>query len=87
MGLTIHKAVEVISLGSTLASNGSSTRLILILLLTLSLINTLGIIIGVAITKSNKLLDVIFLSLSGGMMLHAACSGIIVKEFQKDKKY
>ena len=87
VGLLIHKAVEVFSLGSNLASSGVSARRILVFLLILGLMNTAGILIGVAITKANKLLDVIFLSLSAGMMLYAACSCILVKEFAEGKKY
>jgi len=86
-GLLIHKAVEVFSLGSNLANNGHSVRRILVLLLIIGLMNTAGILIGVAVTKASKLVDVVFLSLSAGMMLYAACSGILVNEFKDGKKH
>ena len=46
----------------------------------------LGILIGMSITDSNKLVDVTFLSLSGGTFVYVACSEIIVAEFDKGNK-
>ena len=39
--------------------------------------------IGTAITKMNKLVDIIFLSLSGGMMLYVGCNNIVINEFHE----
>ena len=45
----------------------------------------LGIIIGMSIAQSNKLIDVSFNGLSGGTFIYIACSEIIVAEFDKGK--
>lgn len=39
-----------------------------------------------SIADSNKLIDVIFLSISGGTFIYVACSEIIVSEFDKGNK-
>ena len=44
-----------------------------------------GIIIGMQIADSNKLIDVTFLGLSGGTFIYVACSEIVVNEFDKGK--
>jgi len=41
----------------------------------------IGIIIGIAITKSNLVVDVIFLSISGGTFIYVACTEVIVEQF------
>ena len=38
-----------------------------------------------SVANSNKLLDVTFMSLSGGTFIYVACSEIIVNEFDKGK--
>ena len=38
-----------------------------------------------SISESNKLIDVVFLSISGGTFIYVACSEIIVSEFDKGK--
>lgn len=48
-----------------------------------SLTAPIGIVVGMVIVKMNKLVDVIFLSISGGTFLYVACSEIIVHEFKK----
>lgn len=39
-----------------------------------------------SIADSNKLIDVIFLSISGGTFIYVACSKIIVSKFDKGNK-
>ena len=48
-----------------------------------SIIAPIGILIGMAIADSNKLVDVTFLGLSGGTFIYVACSEIIVAEFDR----
>ena len=48
-----------------------------------SITTPIGIIIGMSISESSKILDVIFLSLSGGTFVYVACSEIITAEFDK----
>lgn len=51
-----------------------------------AIVAPLGIVIGMSISDSNKLVDVTFLSLSGGTFVYVACSEIIVHEFDKGNK-
>jgi len=50
-----------------------------------ALTTPIGILIGMAITESDKLVDTTFMSLSGGTFIYVACSEIIVAEFDKGK--
>ena len=50
------------------------------------MIAPIGIIIGMQISDSNKLVDTVFLSISGGTFIYVACSEIIVNEFDKGNK-
>ena len=86
IGLLIHKGVEALALGGTLAGANQTPRCIFLMLLVLGLISVIGVILGVLITKSSKLADVTFLAISAGMMVYGACNGIIVEEFKKTKK-
>ena len=53
--------------------------------MTMGLMSTFGICIGMSISKSSELIDCIFMSLAGGMLLFISCSEIIVHEFEKGK--
>lgn len=80
-GILIHKSAAAISLGGAFARTGFSMKEIIIFLGVFSLLAPIGIIIGMQIAESNKLVDVTFLSLSGGTFVYVACSEIIVNEF------
>jgi zinc transporter ZupT len=80
-GLLIHKGVEVISLGSNLAINGNSMEKVAVSLLVMGISGIVGILIGMSIAQTSKLLDCIFMCIAGGMLLFIACSEIIVHEF------
>lgn len=82
-GILIHKAAGVISLGGAFARTGYSIKEIASSLGVFSLTAPLGIIIGMVISESNKLVDVCFLSFSGGTFLYVSCSEIIVNEFSR----
>ena len=71
------------SLGSTFARTGYTAKMILLLLGIFAVIAPIGILIGMSIAGSNKLVDVIFMSLSGGTFIYVACSEIIVAEFDQ----
>jgi solute carrier family 39 (zinc transporter), member 1/2/3 len=85
-GILIHKSAAAISLGGAFARSGYSVKEIFVLLVIFSVIAPLGIIIGMQIADSNKLVDTVFLSISGGTFLYVACSEIIVNEFDKGSK-
>ena len=73
------------SLGGAFARTGYSTKEIILFLGIFSVIAPIGILIGMQIADSNKLVDVTFLSISGGTFIYVACSEIIVAEFDKGK--
>ena len=85
-GIIIHKSAAAISLGGAFANSGFNTKEILILLGIFAAISPLGIIVGMQIAESNKLIDTIFVGLSVGTFLYVACSEIIVNEFAKGNK-
>ena len=85
MGIIIHKSAAAVSLGAAFARTGFTLKEILLFLGIFSLIAPLGIIIGMQIAESNKVVDVTFLGLSGGTFIYVACSEIIVAEFDKGK--
>lgn len=82
-GILIHKGAAVVSLGGAFARTGYSMKSICLFLGVFSLTAPLGIIIGIVVSESNKLVDVVFLSISGGTFLYVACSEIIVNEFSR----
>ena len=85
MGIIIHKSAAAVSLGAAFARTGFTLKEILLFLGIFSFIAPLGIIIGMQIAESNKVVDVTFLGLSGGTFIYVACSEIIVAEFDKGK--
>jgi len=82
-GILIHKGAAVISLGGAFSRTGYSQKSICLFLSVFSLTAPMGIIIGMLISGSNKLVDVVFLSISGGTFIYVACSEIIVNEFSR----
>jgi len=82
-GIMIHKSAAAISLGGAFARTGYNTKEIILFLGIFSIIAPLGIIIGMQIAESNKIIDTIFMSVSGGTFIYVACSEIIVGEFDK----
>ena len=84
-GILIHKTAAAVSLGGAFSRTGYSTKEIILFLGIFSVIAPIGIVIGMSIAESNKLIDVVFLGLSGGTFIYVACSEIIVAEFDKGK--
>ena len=83
IGILIHKSAAAVSLGGAFARTGYTIKEIVLFLSIFSIIAPIGIIIGMSISDSNKLVDVVFLSLSGGTFVYVACSEIITAEFDK----
>ena len=81
IGILIHKSAVALSLGGAFANTKYTLREILLFLGVYSIIAPIGIIIGMAITESNKLVDTTFMSISGGTFIYVACSEIIANEF------
>ena len=84
-GILIHKSAASISLGGAFARTGYSTKEIFLFLGIFSIIAPIGIIIGMQVADSNKLVDVTFMGISGGTFIYVACSEIVVNEFDKGK--
>ena len=85
-GIFIHKLAAAISIGAAFSRTGYKPGAIAIFLGLFSITMPIGIIIGILVTDANKLVDVIFMSLSGGTFLYVACSEIIVHEFAKEHR-
>ena len=85
-GIIVHKSAAAVSLGGAFANTGYSLKEIILFLAIFSIMTPLGIVIGMSISNSDKLIDVIFHSLSGGTFIYVACSEIIVAEFEKGNK-
>ena len=71
------------SLGGAFARTGFNLCQICVFLGIFALTTPIGILIGMAISESNAVIDVIFLGLSGGTFIYVACSEIITAEFDK----
>ena len=82
-GIIIHKSAAAVSLGGAFTRTGYTFKQIFMFLFIFSLTTPIGILIGMAITESNALVDTIFMGLSGGTFIYVACSEIIVAEFDK----
>lgn len=89
--LTVHQALEGLSLGSVLARTGFSRLHQSAMVLTYSLTTPLGIAIGIAVTgaydpasKTALAVQGALNGLSGGMLLHIALFQIVAEEFSRE---
>ena len=82
-GIIIHKSAAAASLGGAFTRTGYTLKQIILFIVLFALTTPIGILIGMAITESNALIDTIFMGLSGGTFIYVACSEIIVAEFNK----
>jgi len=89
--LTVHQALEGLSLGSVLARTGFSRVHQAAMVLTYSLTTPLGIAVGIAITgaydpdsKTALAVQGALNGLSGGMLLHIALFQIVAEEFSRE---
>lgn len=85
-GILLHKLAAAVSLGGSFARTGFNLKVIIILLAIFSITTPLGIIIGMSISDSDPVVDVIFQGLSVGTFVYVACSEIITMEFAKGDK-
>lgn len=83
MGIVLHKGTTVITIGASLASTGYKTREIFGYLFMFALMGPIGIVIGLHASGSSPLINIVFLSLSGGTFIYVACTEIIAHEFAK----
>jgi zinc transporter ZupT len=59
--------------------------MIYILLGVFSFATPLGISIGMAVSGSSELVEIVFSSLAGGTFVYIACSEVVVEEFSVNK--
>lgn len=83
VGIIIHKSAAAISLGGAFANSGYTFKQICLFIGLFSILAPIGIVIGMQIAETSKLLDTIMLSISGGTFIYVACSEIIVHEFDR----
>jgi zinc transporter ZupT len=83
VGILLHKGTAVITIGASLASTGYSSKEIFGFLFLFALMAPAGIIIGMSASGASPLLNIIFMSLSGGTFIYVACTEIVSHEFAK----
>ena len=83
LGILIHKSAAAVSIGGAFARSGYTTKWCIIFVILFAITTPIGILIGMAVTESNKLVDTIFMSTSGGTFIYVACSEIVINEFDK----
>lgn len=87
IGVTIHHIVACISYGVSLGKSRTKSKIAIILsIVGLSLFESGGLAIGLALNNAPKLVGAIIMSFAGGTFVYIACSEIIVHEFA-DTKY
>ena len=82
IAIGLHKWAAAMSLGISMNKNFKDEKMtIYILLLIFSFATPLGISIGMLVSGSSELTEIIFSSLAGGTFVYIACSQVIVEEF------
>jgi zinc transporter 1/2/3 len=82
IAIFLHKWAAAMSLGISMSKNfKDETTTMYILLLIFSFATPLGISIGMAVSSSSVLINIIFSSLAAGTFVYIACSEVIVEEF------
>lgn len=82
IAISLHKWAEAMSLGISMSKNfKDDNKTIVILLLIFSMATPCGVGIGMLLSGSSPLIDIIFSSLAAGTFTYIACSEVIVEEF------
>ena len=82
IAISLHKWAAAMSLGISMSKNFKDQKATVYILLTIfSLATPLGISIGMLVSDSSALTEIIFNSLAGGTFVYIACSEVIVEEF------
>lgn len=82
IAISLHKWAAAMSLGISMSKNfKDETTTMYLLLLIFAFATPLGISIGMGVSGSSDLTDIIFSSLAGGTFVYIACSEVIVEEF------
>lgn len=74
-----------LSLGTNFSRKGTTVKMAILLMVIFSLMESVGIAIGLGISDANELVGTVILSIAGGTFIYIACSEIIIEEFSKAK--
>lgn len=82
IAICLHKWAAAMSLGISMSKNFKDEKKTMYILLSIFAFATpLGVFIGMMVSGSSELTDIIFSSLAGGTFVYIACSEVIVEEF------
>jgi len=82
IAIGLHKWAAAMSLGISMSKNfEDEIKTMYILLCIFAFATPLGISIGMAVSNSSELLEVVFSSIAAGTFVYIACSEVIVEEF------
>ena len=79
--IVLHKWAESMSIGVSIVKHKITGNKMLILIFLYVICTPLGIIIGLNVKGSNKLIESIFMGASAGTFVYIACVEIITEEF------
>jgi zinc transporter 1/2/3 len=79
--IAFHKWVEAISIGINLSKSIMNKELLFLLIILFSITTPLGIIFGILLEQTGKMMEAIFLAFSAGTFLYISASEVIVEEF------
>jgi zinc transporter 1/2/3 len=83
IGVALHHIAATISLGVSLGQHEvNSKKAIFLIFFGLSLIEPIGIGLGIGLSSSPEFVESIVMSLAGGTFVYIACSEILVHEFE-----
>lgn len=82
IAITLHKWAAAVALGISIHKTFKEQPVMLYTLMGIfSVATPLGIGIGMIVTGSSKLAEIIFSSLAGGTFIYIACTEVVVEEF------
>merc|ERR1711957_445292 len=83
VGIVLHKGAAVITIGASLAATGYTTKQVFGFLLLFALMAPIGIAIGMSASGASPVVNIAFMSLSGGTFIYVACTEIVAHEFAR----
>lgn len=90
LALSLHKPAAAMSLGISVTKNFSDPNdraKGMMLLLIFAFATPIGIMIGIFLSGTNVILEVIMNSIAGGTFIYIAASEVIVEEFSTPNRY
>ena len=81
IAIFIHKGAASMSLAISLKRSFDEFSTLLKLMLLFSIFTPIGVSLGLLLSKTSEMIEIVFVSLSGGTFIYVACSEVIVEEF------